>query len=358
MKQKNTSLVMTYSPAAIRKHLKKTFPEAFTDPVNPKITYDKKAGAFKLKPGVNGLDLTEEAMNELALGVSRRPGTVEVGLVAITTAPPISDETAQQAVDKADAMLEAELRYNTSAEDGNMTAKTSKNNIATMIAFKSDDEKGSIKVQVSRSKAEKYVNGPLTERLGTASEDMEAIEDGNGRVLLTVGVGKDGTKIADAAGVAEKIADALESGEAMKLTVALEVSAFKTVPVKPEDGEHWAEVDLTKQTAYFYEGSKLVRTCIISSGTAKHRTRVGNFKVWLKVRKQNMKGGSKKDDTYYFTPNVEWISYFDREIAFHYAYWHNNFGHPMSHGCINMNEEDAIFSYEYLQNEDRVIVHY
>jgi lipoprotein-anchoring transpeptidase ErfK/SrfK len=358
MYYKATALVMTYSPSAIREYLRKTFPEAFVDPVNPEVSYSENTGKFAVKPGTKGLDLSEEAMNEIALGVSKRPGAVDISLQALTTDPPVPDETAQQAADKADAMLEAELRFNTGNEKGSKTAKTSRKNIAKLLEFPTDDKTGQMNVTVSRAKAKDYVNGPLTERLGVAPTDQEAIEDGNGRVLLLIGTGKNGTKVADAAGVAAQIADALENGTALDLTVGLEVREFSTTPITPEDGERWAEVDLSKQRAYFYEGKELLRTCVISSGTSKHATRTGNFKVWLKVRKQNMEGGNVEDDSYYFTPNVEWISYFDHEIAFHYAYWHNNFGHPMSHGCINMKKDDAIFSYDYLKKGDRVIVHY
>jgi lipoprotein-anchoring transpeptidase ErfK/SrfK len=276
---------------------------------------------------------------------------------AASTNPPVSDESAEQAADKANAMLESKLKYKSTGK-GSKTAETSKNNIAAMIEFAPDDKAGDMDVKVSIDKAKEYISGPLTERLCTPTKDMDAIEDGNGRVLLTAGVGKNGTQIVNAADIAKQITEALKSGDPLNATVEIDTLEFSTVPVKPKDGEHWAEVDLTKQTADFYEGNKIVRACIISSGTSEHKTRVGNFKVWLKVRKQNMEGGSKEDDSYYFTPNVEWISYFDREIAFHYAYWHKNFGKPMSHGCINMNQEDAIFSYDYLQKGDRVIVHY
>ncbi|MDR2610153.1 MAG: L,D-transpeptidase family protein [Clostridiales Family XIII bacterium] len=118
-----------------------------------------------------------------------------------------------------------------------------------------------------------------------------------------------------------------------------------------DSGKRWAEVDLSDQIAYFYDGDMLMRTCVISSGAAAHKTQVGNFRVWAKVRKQDMSGPG------YYTKNVEWITYFDGGIAFHYAYWHNSFGRPVSHGCINMKKDDAIFSYNFLQKGDKVVVH-
>ena len=59
-----------------------------------------------------------------------------------------------------------------------------------------------------------------------------------------------------------------------------------------------------------------------------------------------MSGGSGSD--YYNLPNVPYVMFFandevakSRGYSFHGAYWHNNFGHPMSHGCINMRTEEA-----------------
>ena len=48
-----------------------------------------------------------------------------------------------------------------------------------------------------------------------------------------------------------------------------------------------------------------------------------------------MIGGSKDLGTYYNLPNVPNNMFFYKGYAIHGAYWHNNFGHPMSHGCIN-----------------------
>lgn len=67
-----------------------------------------------------------------------------------------------------------------------------------------------------------------------------------------------------------------------------------------------------------------------------------------------MKGGSREKGTYYDLPNVQWTMFFynkdipkSRGYGIHSAYWHNNFGHPMSHGCINMRTEDAKLLYDW-----------
>lgn len=107
------------------------------------------------------------------------------------------------------------------------------------------------------------------------------------------------------------------------------------------------EVDLTNQRLYAYEGDSKIFDFPISSGKW-NKTPKGVFKIWIKLRYTLMTGGSKALSTYYYLPNVPYTMFFYNEAypktdgyGIHGAYWHNNFGHPMSHGCINMKEEDV-----------------
>jgi len=107
------------------------------------------------------------------------------------------------------------------------------------------------------------------------------------------------------------------------------------------------EVDLTNQRLYAMENEQRVMEFPISSGKW-GRTPTGNFEIWTKLVSTKMSGGSKALRTYYYLPNVPYTMYFynseipkSRGYGIHGAYWHDNFGHPMSHGCINMRPEDA-----------------
>ncbi len=113
------------------------------------------------------------------------------------------------------------------------------------------------------------------------------------------------------------------------------------------------EVDLTNQKVYAYEGDTKVYDFTVSTGKWAP-TPTGQFTIWAKVRSQKMEGGNKAWGTYYYLPNVPFVMFFyNNEIAkmrgfsLHGAYWHNNFGHPMSHGCINMKIADAQVLYEW-----------
>lgn len=104
-------------------------------------------------------------------------------------------------------------------------------------------------------------------------------------------------------------------------------------------------VNLINQTLYAYEGNRLIYEFPVSTGKW-WETPTGDFTIWYKIKYTRMSGGS--GNTYYNLPNVPFTMFFYNEdvpqargFAIHGAYWHNNFGYPMSHGCINMRIEDA-----------------
>jgi hypothetical protein len=106
------------------------------------------------------------------------------------------------------------------------------------------------------------------------------------------------------------------------------------------------EVNLTTQTLYAYEYDKIAFQTTISSGAqiGPHTTTpTGNFNIQEKLPSKHMGNGNLfagAED--YELPGVPWTSFFtDAGHAFHGTYWHDNFGTPMSHGCVNMRTADA-----------------
>ena len=105
--------------------------------------------------------------------------------------------------------------------------------------------------------------------------------------------------------------------------------------------EKWIEVDLSKQKLYAHEGDRIVFEFPISSGLPWTPTVTGDFRIWAKVFAQRMKGGSVAAGNYYDLPNVPYVQYFYKAYGLHGAYWHNDFGKPRSHGCVNLRPVDA-----------------
>ena len=100
------------------------------------------------------------------------------------------------------------------------------------------------------------------------------------------------------------------------------------------------EVDLTNQKLYAYEGDDKKMSFDVSTGKWA-LTPTGEFRIWTKIKYSTMSGGSKALGTYYYLPNVPFTMYFYKDYGIHGAYWHDNFGHPMSHGCVNMRPAEA-----------------
>lgn len=128
-----------------------------------------------------------------------------------------------------------------------------------------------------------------------------------------------------------------------KIDLAIGEKSTQVLGNKTSSNKH-IYVDLSTQTLYGYEGKEKVIQAIISSGKW-GRTPTGNFNIWTKLRSTRMSGGSGAD--YYNLPNVPYVMYYYNDFGLHGAYWHNNFGYPMSHGCVNMRQIDAKKVFEW-----------
>jgi LysM repeat protein len=100
-------------------------------------------------------------------------------------------------------------------------------------------------------------------------------------------------------------------------------------------------VDLSDQRVYAYENGQLIRNVLVSTGLWGTPTVTGDFQIYVKYDAQLMTGPG------YYLPGVPWVMYFYRDYSLHGTYWHNNFGHPMSHGCVNMPTPEAQWLYSW-----------
>lgn len=120
--------------------------------------------------------------------------------------------------------------------------------------------------------------------------------------------------------------------------------------------ERWIDVNLTTQTLIAFEGDTPALTTNISSGTWQYPTVTGQFRIYIAYESQTMDGRRLGYD--YYLPNVPYVMYFYEDYALHGTYWHNNFGTPMSHGCVNMRTEEAEWVYQWASIGTVVNVHY
>lgn len=100
-------------------------------------------------------------------------------------------------------------------------------------------------------------------------------------------------------------------------------------------------VELSLQRISAYQDGALVRQVTVSTGLPATPTVQGDYSVYSKLPEQTMYGPG------YYLPGVPWVMYFYQGYAIHGTYWHSNFGQPMSHGCVNLTPEEALWFYEF-----------
>jgi hypothetical protein len=109
-------------------------------------------------------------------------------------------------------------------------------------------------------------------------------------------------------------------------------------------GKKHIEVTLHNQTLTCYENDQPVLTADVSTGLmGLYDTPSGRFNILVKLPSRKMHATDRfATDEENVLAGVPWCSFFtDKGHAFHGTYWHDNFGLPMSHGCVNMRNEDA-----------------
>lgn len=114
----------------------------------------------------------------------------------------------------------------------------------------------------------------------------------------------------------------------------------------------WIDVDISSQTLTAYQGNTPVFSALVSTGLPRTPTVIGRFKIYTKLTSTRMRGPG------YDLPNVPYTMYFYKGYGIHGTYWHNNFGHPMSHGCVNMRTQDAGWLFNWASIGTPVVTHW
>ncbi len=100
-------------------------------------------------------------------------------------------------------------------------------------------------------------------------------------------------------------------------------------------------VDLSDQRVYAYENGILVRNVLVSTGLPATPTVRGSYTIQRKYAAQTMAGPG------YYLPDVPYVLYFFAGYALHGTYWHDDFGQPRSHGCVNLPTPEAEWFYNW-----------
>ncbi len=124
-------------------------------------------------------------------------------------------------------------------------------------------------------------------------------------------------------------------------------------PLSPEvpDPEKLIEIDLTRQLVLAYEASRLVFAARAATGnqyrSGRWSTPIGQFITSYKRPTRHMAAGDIASSGFDL-PGVPWVLYLTKSgISLHGTYWHNDYGRPRSHGCINLTPQAAKWLYRW-----------
>jgi hypothetical protein len=319
-------------------------PGAFRAPVDASLAYDAGSEAYVTTPAEagEGIDVTAvTAALQTAFDAGTPSTTVQAGLVPVDAT--VTTEEADAAVSKLNGILDSAGFY----IGDERTVPVDRATAASWITV-TPDGRGEFAISADETAIQNAVAG-LAASVDRAAVNADVIVDSGGEVIKALTEGQTGRSLGDTSGIAAAFASQLADGNARyALTVA-------ETPFDTKKTERRIEVNLSAQYVTLYENGQVYRNWSMSSGKSGWETHTGEFRIGWKTTMQDM---GCVDGYDYCTKDVPWVAYFNGDEGFHGTYWHNNFGTPMSHGCINLTVGNAKELYDWAYKGTEVSVHY
>ena len=345
--KKDMGLTAEYDESTANTFLTDRFIADDQKAVASSIGYDEASQRFTVSEGRTGRAAKIEAVNQAVSNAIATPGHgASVTLEYEDVKMPVGVDAANQAATEANKRLDNRIVL-TNDRDRNFELPV--NVVASWIKPTSDLEQGTITLNYDEAAIKEYLAAELPNQLNQEQVDQEDIVDDNGNVILTRVYGVDGVSVKDTDATAGDVIKALQEGDGGLISVKADVTEHKTTQKKVEMR---IVVDKSSQTATVYNGSQVVRTFPVCTGTpgAFGETDNGTFSIYLKYSVQDMRG-LNEDGSKYLSKGVKWVSYFNGGEGFHTANWnyygieHGDPANYGSHGCVNMYEADAQWIY-------------
>ncbi len=111
------------------------------------------------------------------------------------------------------------------------------------------------------------------------------------------------------------------------------------------DDQVWIDADIASQMFSVFEGDTLLFTTLMSTAKKGHVTPLGTYQIYDKAIGWDLGSREGAEDAYYME-DVPFVMHYYPRYAIHSAFWHDNFGEPASHGCINLTPKDAWTVYQ------------
>lgn len=353
------------------KYLQSIAYEINKPPLNPTLVI--KNGTIETIPGKNGSTLCINELKRKIRNLVENLQSQKVTLSLDETSPKIEPEDISGARIKALVMLSSPviLKYD------NKAYTIDKDKITSWIKFeekelKNDDpgtdpfylsHKYILDAQLDENKIREFTES-LASEINVSTLSRKVMESGGREIVLNQG--RDGKKL-NIDQVFLKIKERIEKENPQEREFDLPVDIEKAKVVKvypssygivPQTDEKYIDISLSRQILTCFDGGKAQFSTLISSGISKYPTPSGTFSIYSKSLFTRMRweyGPNHPDN--YDLPNVPYAMFFSGGFSIHGTYWHSNFGHPMSHGCINAPTAAAAWIWNWAPKGTKVIVY-
>lgn len=325
---------ITLDAATADAALRDAVPTSFDEPVDAGVVFDAAAGGYTITPSAPGTGVDVSGLTAAIVETVADGGkSLEFPGGPAEAPPAVTDDDATAVATSLNGMLGTIGFY--IGEERTVPVDPS----VASTWFSVVDVEGELRIQADEAVIQKTID-MLPSVVDRAPVNATNIVNSSGEVLRVETEGVNGRALSDTSNLASEVVDKLEAGEGV-FPIEVTETAFQSVNLHRN-----IVVDLSAQTATAYENGAVVNSWKISSGKAATPTDVGNFTVYAHVRSQTMKS-REPDGSITETPNVPWVTYFNGDEGFHGTYWHNAFGTPRSHGCVNMPIDVARYVYEW-----------
>ncbi|WP_169580869.1 L,D-transpeptidase family protein [Microbacterium thalassium] len=334
---------ITLDEEAASAALRDAAPQLYTDPVDATLAFDAETTSYVATPAEEGTGVDLDAVRA-ALQDAFEAGRTRVEVEA--TAAPVQADTptyvAEATAERLNTMLDTAGFY----VGEERTVPVSRAVAASWLTVTPSDN-GTFAITADEAAIAELVP-TLAKAVNREPVSARVVTDSGGEVLRELTPGVTGRVLGDTGDVASEFAALLATGSG-RYELPVKETPFATAAV-----ERRVEVDLGTQTLFMFENDKVMRSFPISSGLSETPTQQGHFRVFAFVPIQDM---GCFPGAPYCTADIPWVAYFNGDQAFHGAYWHNNFGNPMSHGCVNMPISTAKALYDWLEVGTEVWIH-
>lgn len=344
-------LVLANDPGVLIEYAHQAFPAMFVDAKDPEVVWNGQTNQFDVKPGIDGKGLDIKSFEEALPALAEQPQGFTLKLTTAAVRPLLDVAKVAKVRDRANNIIRQQVEFKLK---GQVIYAAKPADIAGWLHFVPEPTQGSARLEVDKAKVSQLLTDKVSPMVASPPVDQRVIINEQSGAKTVLQQGRPGATIQDIDKLSSDVVTQLQADKPFSSEVSIATAPFKTVTLTGAD--KWIEIDLSRQRVALYLDDHQVKSFLVSTGRANTPTQAGTFAVYSKRAVMTMTGTIAGD--YYYIPNIKWVSFFDGGEAFHGTYWHHNFGHPMSHGCVNMTEADAKTLYDFAPIGTKVVVHY